>query len=69
MPATSAEFAAVMEDVLEGDAEPDDARYPAEGEQSLQALLPFVRESAGKLEVHEAEQGILSVGSPWGWRR
>ena len=32
----------------------------AEGEQALQALLPCVRERAGTLEAHAAEQGIFT---------
>jgi hypothetical protein len=31
----------------------------AEGEQALQALIMFARETAGKLEAHEAEKGIF----------
>ena len=38
----------------------------AEGEQALQALLQFVRESAGKLEAHEAEKGIFKRLLPIG---
>ena len=38
----------------------------AEGEQALQALLQFVRESAGTLEAHEAEQGIFKRLLPMG---
>jgi hypothetical protein len=38
----------------------------AEGEQALQALLQFVRESAGKLEAHEAEKGIFTRRLPIG---
>jgi hypothetical protein len=38
----------------------------AEGEQALQALITFARESAGKLEAHEAEKGpfkrLLPIG-------
>jgi hypothetical protein len=39
----------------------------AEGEQGLQALLQFVRESAGKLEAHEAEKGIFKRLLPIGF--
>ena len=38
----------------------------AEGEQALQALLTFARESAGKLEAHEAEKGIFKRLLPIG---
>jgi len=38
----------------------------AEGEQALQALITFARESAGKLEAHEAEQGIFKRLLPIG---
>jgi hypothetical protein len=38
----------------------------AEGEQALQVLMPFVRESAGTLEAHEAEQGIFKRLLPMG---
>jgi hypothetical protein len=38
----------------------------AEGEQALQALLPFAREYAGKLEAHEAEKGIFKRLLPIG---
>jgi hypothetical protein len=38
----------------------------AEGEPALQALLHCVRESAGKLEAHEAEQGIFTRRLPIG---
>jgi hypothetical protein len=38
----------------------------AEGEQALQALLQFAREDAGKLEAHEAEQGIFKRLLPIG---
>src|SRR3989475_13089759 len=38
----------------------------AEGEQALQALLTFVRENAGKLAAHEAEQGIFKRLLPIG---
>jgi hypothetical protein len=38
----------------------------AAGEQALQALLPFVRERAGKLEAHEAEQGLFKRRLPIG---
>ena len=38
----------------------------AEGEQALQALLTFVRENAGKLAAHEAEQGIFKRLLPMG---
>jgi hypothetical protein len=38
----------------------------AEGEQALQALLTFARESARKLEAHEAEQGIFKRLLPIG---
>jgi hypothetical protein len=41
-------------------------RSIAEGEQALQALLQFVRESAGKLEAHEAEKGIFKRLLPIG---
>ena len=37
----------------------------AEGEQALQALLQFVRESAGKLEAHDAEKGIFKRAAHW----
>ena len=38
----------------------------AEGEQALQALLTFVRENAGQLAAHEAEQGIFKRRLPIG---
>jgi hypothetical protein len=38
----------------------------AEGEQALQALLTFARETAGKLEAHEAEKGIFKRLLPVG---
>ena len=38
----------------------------AEGEQALQALVTFARESAGKLEAHEAEKGIFKRLLPIG---
>jgi len=38
----------------------------AEGEQALQVLLQFAREYAGKLEAHEAEQGIFKRLLPIG---
>ena len=38
----------------------------AEGEQALQALLSFARESASQLEAHEAEQGIFKRLLPIG---
>ena len=38
----------------------------AEGEQALQALITFVRETAGKLEAHEAEKGIFKRLLPIG---
>jgi hypothetical protein len=38
----------------------------AEGEQALQALILFARESAGKLEAHEAEKGIFKRLLPMG---
>ena len=38
----------------------------AEGEQALQALLQFASENAGKLEAHEAEQGIFKRLMPIG---
>jgi hypothetical protein len=38
----------------------------AEGEQALQALITFVRENAGKLAAHEAEQGIFKRLLPIG---
>jgi hypothetical protein len=38
----------------------------AEGEQALQVLMQFVRESAGKLEAHEAEKGIFKRLLPIG---
>ena len=38
----------------------------AEGEQALQALITFVRENAGKLAAHEAEQGIFKRRLPIG---
>ena len=38
----------------------------AEGEQALQTLLKFVRESAGTLEAHEAEKGIFKRLLPIG---
>jgi hypothetical protein len=39
----------------------------AEGEQALQALLQFTRESASTLEAHEAETGIFKRLLPMGW--
>jgi hypothetical protein len=36
----------------------------AAGEQALQALLQFARESAGTLEAHEAEKGIFKRRLP-----
>jgi hypothetical protein len=38
----------------------------AEGEQALQALIQVVRESAGKREAHEAEQGLFKRLLPMG---
>ena len=38
----------------------------AEGEQALQALITFARESAGKLEAHEAEKGLFKRLLPMG---
>ena len=38
----------------------------AEGEQALQALITFVRENAGQLAAHEAEQGIFKRLLPIG---
>jgi hypothetical protein len=38
----------------------------AEGEQALQALIQFARESAGKREAHEAEKGIFTRLLPLG---
>jgi hypothetical protein len=38
----------------------------AEGEQALQALMQFARESALTLEAHEAEQGIFKRLRPLG---
>jgi hypothetical protein len=38
----------------------------AEGKQALQALLTFTRETAGKLEAHEAERGIFKRLLPIG---
>ena len=38
----------------------------AEGEQALQALIQFARESAGKREAHEAEKGIFKRLLPMG---
>ena len=38
----------------------------AEGEQALQALITSVRENAGKLAAHEAEQGIFKRLLPMG---
>jgi hypothetical protein len=38
----------------------------AEGEQALQTLLQFARETAGKLEAHEAEKGIFKRLLPMG---
>jgi hypothetical protein len=38
----------------------------AEGEQALQALITFARETAGKLEAHDAEQGIFKLLLPIG---
>jgi hypothetical protein len=38
----------------------------AEGEQALQALIQFARESAGKREAHEAEKGIFKRLLPIG---
>src|SRR5512132_356525 len=38
----------------------------AEGEQALQTLLQFARETAGKLEAHEAEKGIFKRLLPIG---
>ena len=39
----------------------------AEGEQALQALRQCVRERAGTLEAHEAEQGLFTRRLPIGW--
>src|SRR6058998_3848729 len=44
----------------------DVERSRAEGEQALQALITFARENAGKLEAHEAEQGIFKRLLPMG---
>jgi hypothetical protein len=44
----------------------DVERSIAEGEQALQALITFARESAGKLEAHAAEQGIFKRRLPIG---
>src|SRR5262245_62153488 len=41
-------------------------RSIAEGEQALQALLKFAREQAGRLEAHEAEQGLFKRLLPIG---
>jgi hypothetical protein len=38
----------------------------AEGEQALQVLMQFARESAGKLEAHAAEKGIFKRLLPIG---
>src|SRR2546430_8213905 len=38
----------------------------AEGEQALQALIMFARETAGTLEAHEAEKGIFKRLLPIG---
>jgi hypothetical protein len=38
----------------------------AEGEQALQTLRQFARETAGKLEAHEAEKGIFKRLLPMG---
>jgi hypothetical protein len=38
----------------------------AEGEPALQALITFVRERAGQLEAHEAEQGLFKRLLPMG---
>jgi hypothetical protein len=38
----------------------------AEGEQVLQALMPLAREDAGKLEAHDAEQGLFKRLLPSG---
>ena len=38
----------------------------AEGEQALQALITFARESAGTLEAHEAEKGLFKRLLPIG---
>jgi hypothetical protein len=38
----------------------------AEGEQALQVLMQFARESAGKLEAHEAEKGLFKRLLPIG---
>jgi hypothetical protein len=38
----------------------------AEGAQALQALITFARESAGKLEAHEAETGLFKRRRPIG---
>jgi hypothetical protein len=39
----------------------------AEGEPALQARRQFVREHAGTLEAHEAEQGLFKRLLPLGW--
>jgi hypothetical protein len=44
----------------------DVERSIAEGEQALQALITFARESAGTLEAHEAEKGIFKRLLPIG---
>jgi hypothetical protein len=44
----------------------DVERSIAEGEQTLQALLKFVSESAGQLEAHDAEKGIFKRRLPMG---
>lgn len=38
----------------------------AEGEQALQALVSFVRETAGQLQAHEVEKGIFKRLMPLG---
>jgi hypothetical protein len=38
----------------------------AEGEQALQALLTFARETTGTLEAHEAEKGLFKRRLPIG---
>jgi hypothetical protein len=38
----------------------------AEGEQALQALMPFAREDAGQLEAHAAEKGLFKRLLPIG---
>src|SRR4051812_36684717 len=38
----------------------------AEGEQALQALITFVRDNAGALAAHEAEQGLFKRRLPSG---